>query len=79
MDVLARGRSKTRTSFSTFRGHVLVDPDQDLMVFLYPYRQGQVPPSVYDEFVKQRDALPRWTRARWPGQESGPAASGAAS
>ena len=55
--------------FFYFRGHVITDLDHDLMVFLHPYHQVQVTASVYDEFAKMRDPLPRWTRTRWLGEE----------
>jgi hypothetical protein len=51
--------------FFLLKGHVLMDLDHDLMVFAYPYHQVQVTASVYDEFAKKRDALPRFTRTRW--------------
>jgi hypothetical protein len=63
------GQIKDSDEFFFLKGHVLVDFDHDLMVFLHPYRQGQVPPSVYDEFAEMRDLLPRWTRTRWLGVE----------
>ena len=53
--------------FFFLKGHVLVDLDHDLIVFLYPYHRAQVTTSVRDEFAKKRDRLPRWTRTRWLG------------
>ena len=66
-----RGRTfqQEGDEFFYFRGHVLMDLDHDLMIFLHPYRQAQVTPGVCDEFVKMRDPLPRWTRTRWLGTE----------
>jgi hypothetical protein len=55
--------------FFFVRGHTLADLEHDLIVFLYPYYQVQVAPSVYDEFAQKRDPLPRWTRTRWLGME----------
>ena len=39
------------------------------MIFAHPYREAQVTASVYDEFAKERDLLPRWTRTRWLAME----------